>query len=142
MLADAAQIDQQSKVHALGINWTHMPSPPLAMAIVAFVELPGDTVPAALSMTIELRDEANNPVELPIDPNGTSRPFRVETVATAESNGEPTWEPARVPFVAQVGPGLPLPPGNYRFAIAVSRAGGETVTDELRFRIRDDSVRT
>jgi hypothetical protein len=38
--------------------------------------------------------------------------------------------------VVQVGAGLPLAPGDYKFKIAVSRAEGETQHDQLRFVVR------
>ena len=137
LLADAAQVDQQTKVHALGINWTHMPSPPLPMAIIVLTEVSPDEMPAALSIVIELLDSGGQPVSLPQPPDGQPKPLRIEGVGTASPReGGNEWEPTTVPFVAQVGPGLPLEPGNYKFAIRIHSARGGSQSDELRFRIR------
>jgi hypothetical protein len=107
------------------------------MAIVVFAELSSDELPAALSLEIGLLDSKDEPVELPSPPDGQLKPFSVNGVATAVPKGDAAleWEPVRVPFVAQLGPQLPVPPGDYKFVITVSSAGGDTVSDELRFRI-------
>ncbi len=140
MLADAAQIDEQTKVHALGINWTHTPSPALPMAIIVLAEVSQDEMPAALSLKIELLDSDNQPVSVPSPPDGQTKQLKIEGVGTATPHeGVREWEPVRVPFVAQVGPGLPLQPGNYKFLINVSTARGESESDELRFRVRESS---
>lgn len=137
ILADSAQIDQKQKVHALGINWTHMPSPALEMTIITFVEVPPDELPAALAVKLELRDSEDQPVTLSPPDGSTPIPVLARSTGTAEPL-EPSrqWEPVRLPFVAQIGPGLPLEPGNYKFVITVERAGGDTQSDELRFRVR------
>lgn len=138
VLADQAQIDPQAKVHALGINWTTMSSPTAPMAVIVVAEIPAEETPAALSMAINLLNSNDEPVEIPSPPDGQLKPLSVTGVGTAARTdfGREAWEPVRVPFVAQIGPGLPMPPGDYRFAITVSQAGGETVSDELRFHVR------
>jgi hypothetical protein len=89
-------------------------------------------------MTIGLVNSEGEPVKVPLPPNGELQPLSVNGVGTAAppDYNRGAWEPARVPFVAQIGPNLPVPPGDYRFVITVSQAGGETISDEVRFHIR------
>ena len=140
-LADAAQVDQQTKVHALGLNWTHMPTPTLPMAVVAFAELEPEDLPAALSVRIELLDAEEQPVDVPADTEGNYKPLAITGVGTAsEFEGPRKGEPIMVPFVTQIGPGLPLKPGFYSFRVTVKLAeSGESGTAEVRFRVREPS---
>jgi hypothetical protein len=130
MLADQAQIDQQQKVHALGLNWSHTHSPLPAMAVIVFAELSPDETPTALSVTIELLDAQGEAVKVPLPPSGELQPFRATAVGTAQQTN---LAHVRLPFVVQVSAGLPLTPGDYKFTIEASRAGGETQHDELGF---------
>jgi hypothetical protein len=135
LLADLAQIDHQ-KVHAIGLNWITMPSPTLPIAVVILAEIPAEEAPVAVTMNFTLLNSQGEAVDVPLPPDGQLKRLKVSGAATAmrDANRDP-WEPVRVPFVAQIGPSLPIPPGDYKFAITVSQAGGETITDELRFHV-------
>ncbi len=56
LLADAAQVDAQAKIHALGLGWTHIPTPTPPIAIVSVVELQPEEVPTAFEIKFELLD--------------------------------------------------------------------------------------
>jgi hypothetical protein len=129
MLADQAQIDQQQKVHALGLNWTHTHSPLPNVAVIVLAELSPDETPTALSVTISLLDAQGETVKVPLPPSGELQPFTATAVGTAPQSNLGV----RVPFVVQVGAGLPLTPGDYKFSIEATRAGGGAQQDELRF---------
>lgn len=136
MLADAALIDQQTKVHALGLNWTNMPSPTLPMAIVVFTELEQSELPAALSLKIQLLDSNQKPAGARTN-DGKLEPIVIEGVGTAAPWEESRrWEPLRMPWSVAIGP-IALDPGNYIFRVTVSRAGADdTLVEDLRFRVR------
>jgi hypothetical protein len=137
MLADQAQIDPQQKVHALGLNWTHIHSPAPTMAVIVIAEVSLDETPTAFSVMVELVDSNGEPVNVPSPPKGEPQPFKATAVGTAgKADPDHPWAPTRIPFVVQVGAGLQLTPGDYKFVIAASRAGGETQHDELRFVVR------
>lgn len=129
LLADQAQIDQQQKVHALGLNWSHTHSPLPPLAVIVLAELSPDETPTALSVTVELFDAQGEAVKVPLPPSGELQPFRATAVGTAQQ----TNQAVRVPFVVQVGAGVLLTPGDYKFKIEASRAGGEAQQDELPF---------
>lgn len=131
MLADQAQIDQQQKVHALGLNWSHAHSPLGAVAVIVLAELSPDETPTALSVKVELLDAQGEAVKVPSPPHGELKPFTAIAVGTAQQ----TNAVIRVPFVVQVSAGMSLTPGDYRFAIEASRAGADAQHDELRFAV-------
>ncbi len=127
LLADAAQIDANNKIYALGMGWTHtkVPSPP--MAVIGLVELEQADLPVDLGIRLELRDGDDTlmTMETPEGP----RPVVVEVQARGSALDESrTGEPVVVPVAVQFGPGMLTKPGAYSVHMTATRdKDGESV---------------
>ncbi|MGB7146938.1 hypothetical protein [Mycobacterium sp.] len=140
LLADAAQVDAQAKIHTLGLGWTHIPTPTPPIAIVSVVELQPEEVPTAFEIKFELLDADKLPAVLPPDARGESGAFSVTGNTSAVwAENAPEWqfhEPMFVPFALTIGPGIPLDPGTYYFRATLNPESNDAPTELIRFRVR------
>lgn len=125
--ADSAQLDPRGKVHALGIGWSWLPTPTPPMAIVAIVDLEDtDQADKEILLTVELLDSDGHIVH-PSDGSGAIS----ATIAI-----KPDLDTPRMMGVLNIGDGLPLPSGSYRWRVRRQEIEHATVN----FEIRDDVV--
>ena len=139
LLADAAQIDEKDKIHALGLNWTHTGSPTPAMAIVAVIEMGDESLPTELALQIDLLDADGNPAKVGGAP-GYDEPRSLVIHGRQpvdRFSGERAGEPVFVQLVVEIDSGLVFNPGFYSFKMKVTDEGTHEVTEASRkFRIR------
>ena len=139
LLADAAQIDEKAKIHALGLGWGHTVTPTPPMAIVAFVELQPEQLPTDYSIGFELLDANHDAAKVPLSADGDVGPFAVTgTGIASKPPPEDKWrqeEPVRVPTAVTIGP-MPLAEGVYYFRGTFTLPTGESATELVRFRVR------
>jgi hypothetical protein len=139
--ADSASVDDRSKTYALGLGWTHIGSPTPPMALLAFIDLQPDEVPAKIQIHIELLDSEGRAVHFRQPGTGQEGPpVMVDGTVDASAVDETAYrgEPIRVPFVVQLGPGLVMDPGLYRFRGVLTREGNEeSVETSQYFRVRE-----
>lgn len=123
ILADHAAADSSGKVNALGMGWavsgnnsqTGLTAP---QAVVVFIDSPPELYGEEFALTLTLRDEDGEPVELP-GPPGAGGTMRVSQAARVE---EPVFPPgagiprrmlwAHTQVILNLGNGLPLRPGH------------------------------
>lgn len=123
LLADSAQADPNGKVHGLGVGWSMIGTPTPPMAIVVLIDCPWDQTNMKHQLTIDLVDADGRAVSFQQDALGNPEPA-VHIEADFESGrppGIPAGTPLRQPLVINLGPGLPLTPGQkYEFRIAIN----------------------
>lgn len=123
LLADSAQADPNGKVHGLGVGWSMIATPTPPMAIIVLIDCPWDQTNMKHQLTIDLVDADGRPVSFEQDSLGSPEPA-VHIEADFESGrppGIPAGTPLRQPFVINLGPGLPLTPGQkYEFRISIN----------------------
>ncbi|MGO9228081.1 MAG: hypothetical protein ACLQKA_02555 [Bryobacteraceae bacterium] len=136
-LADAASVDDRSKLYALGLGWTITNSPTPPIAILISIELDPEEVPSDLQLELELIDDHGQVARFPpLQAEEKGRPV----VAGGQIQAPPLPEnfpgdPLRIPLVVNIAPGIKLEPGQrYRFHATVTREG-ESIEDFQGFRV-------
>jgi hypothetical protein len=132
LLADAAQIDSEGKISALGLGWTGVVSPTPPIAIVLCVEVQPDEVPANFEVRFELLDADQNPWT----PPDQTEPFILRGAGSVVPKDPPNPVPSLIPMALTLGPGIPLEPGIYHFRSTLEPSGGEAVSEQVVFLVR------
>ena len=115
LLADAAQDDGTGKMNALGLGWTKMSTPTPPMSVIFFADLDAGDLGRPHKVVCSLRDESGVTATLPGTDDGVSVDVELPEVSAADmSEG-----PLRISMVIQVGPGMPLRVGAYRWVAEV-----------------------
>jgi hypothetical protein len=110
LLADAAQVTPDNKVQALGIGWDVL-GVGNQHTVVVCVWVPWDQANIPQTMVLSLAGEDGQPVLMP-DQSGGSAPLEVgRVVEVGRPAGVAHGVPALIPWVVNVGPGLPFTPG-------------------------------
>jgi hypothetical protein len=140
LLADSAQVDQNGKVHVLGLGWGRTTTPTPPMALVGFAELPSEQLPTEYSLRFELLDANHEPAKIPLSPDGgDTGHLAIEGSGTATNNpalGTPQQEDtATVPIAITIGPGIALSEGIYYFRGTFTPTSGQGETVLVRFRV-------
>jgi len=110
LLADSAQADQAGKVHALGLGWTLTGSPSPPMAVVLLIDVEWTETNQKYRVKAELLTADGRPVMA----EGPAAPVPVAFEGEFEVGrppGIPHGTPGRLPVAVNIGPGLPLVPG-------------------------------
>lgn len=126
LLADAATTSD-GKVHALGLGWTHVPTPLPPFMLIAFVDVDHTATTVPVQLDLELVDADGHLVHLP-SPNG---PVPVNAQMTGTVQGDPNAGPGaltRLPLVLSYAAGMPLPPGRYQWRAIASGDFDHTAT--------------
>lgn len=125
MTADFAQVDPAGKVHALGLGWNAVstPLPPFALIFVLYLEA-GEY--AGTSVVISGRLLHRNGERVPIGPEGEELEIGAE-ITISETDTRSTG-------VLQLGPGLPLDAGKYKWSFVVE---GSEANAEFPFVVQD-----
>lgn len=111
ILADAAQVSPDGKVHILGAGWRICGPAVGPHTVVALVSMAGHELGVDHTFTLDLVDEDGHPVVVET-PQGQMT-VRAEGTISGEGAPElPFAAPADVPFVVPIGGGLPLRPGS------------------------------
>ncbi|MGY1869841.1 DUF6941 family protein [Nocardia gipuzkoensis] len=138
LLADSAQVDPAGKVHALGMGWSTIPSPTTPMSVILVSDLTEDEVLSADHRVIHVElCTSQGDLVVAQDTRGKARPVKVQigvevNKAAAESPGV-----NRFAAVANFGPGIPLPAGNYKWRVRIDGPGG--IESATPFTVQDDS---
>ncbi|WP_100462419.1 DUF6941 family protein [Mycobacteroides abscessus] len=132
LLADAAQTDERGKISALGIGWTHIPTPTPPIALFAFADLEQHELPTEVIFRFALRNAAGESVVVPGQGS-----FSVEMKVAAPPNTDVAraGEPVRLPVSLQINAGIALDPGLYRFHAEITN-GKQQVAEVRSFRVR------
>jgi hypothetical protein len=135
LLADSAQTDQNGKIHALGLGWTFTvsPTPPLAVVLLIDVEW------TETNEKFEVKAELVTADGAAISGEGPAGPIPVAFAGVFEVGrppGLPHGTPVRLPIAVNLGPGLPLVPGQ-RYVWRVSVDGVHEDGWDASFLIRD-----
>ena len=137
--ADSASVDDRSKAYALGLGWTYIYSPTPPMALLAFIELDPEEVPAEILIHVELVDSQDRLVHFPSPQDGDQQtpPVMVDGKVVAPALDDTYGgQPIRVPFVVQLGP-LVMDPGIYSFRAVLTRKDrDESVEASQHFQVR------
>lgn len=133
LLADYAKVSD-GKVDALGMGWTVTSSPTPPAAVVVFFEIGWDETGRTLQVLLELLDADGRPVQVP-GPGGP-RPMRIEgELQATRPPGAPPGTPVDLQLAINVGPGMPLVPGQrYEWRLSVDGAGHENWTASFLIR--------
>jgi hypothetical protein len=109
ILADAAQVSPDGKLHAIGIGWQHTTSPTTAPAAVAVIlHVPWDETNRKIKWTLDLLSADGKPVVLQTGPE-TYAPIHMENeIEVGRPPGIKQGSSINVPFSVTVGP-MPLP---------------------------------
>ena len=135
LLADYAKVSD-GKVDALGMGWTVTSSPTPPAAVVIFFEVGWDETDRKFPILLELLDADGQPVDVP-GPGAAAQPFRIKgEIEARRPQGTPTGTPVDVQLAINLGPGMPLTPGQrYEWRLSVNDSGHEDWT--ARFLIRE-----
>lgn len=133
LLADAAQVDDRNKVHAIGLGWTNVPTPTPNFTVVVILDLDNSEVPNPITVHISLLDAERNPAR-PTDVEGPGGITIAAGGQAAPLGPERQGEPIRIPIAAPLGP-LALTPGLYFFR-ATAVVGKAVEHAEQAFRVR------
>lgn len=120
LLADAAQ-SESGKTHALGLGWnvTGLPTPP--MALVVLIDVPWNETNTKHKLTIDLVDADGKVVSLGQGPLGAETLHLEAEFEAGRPPGIPPGSPIRSELAINIGPGLPLVPGqNYEFRMKIN----------------------
>jgi hypothetical protein len=132
LLADAAQVSPDQKIHALGLGWSFT-GPQFAgpMALVAIIEVGWNEANRRHPWRIELQDSDGQPALIPPE----NQPIVIDgAVEVGRPPGHPEGTPLLVPLSIGFGP-IPLPPGRrYVFVMSID---GQTHPDwQVAFNMR------
>jgi hypothetical protein len=109
ILADAAQVSPDNKLHALGIGWTKTSSPITAPSAVAIIlHVPWDETNRKLRWTLDLFDADGKPVVLQTEPEKFSGIHIENQIEVGRPPGVKPGSSINVPFAVNIAP-LPLP---------------------------------
>lgn len=123
MLADSAQTDPAGKVHALGLGFSVVTTPAPPIALVAVIDIPWDQTNTKHGLVIELLDADGQVVSFESGPMGNPLPaVHVEAeIEAGRPAGLAAGTPIRQSFAIQIGPGMPLAPGQkYEFHMSIN----------------------
>ena len=136
LLADKGTQNPQGTLNLLNIGWAHtvlrpaqMPigpgqppvtqllTPPLAVAI--FYEVDHQDCNHPIPMVVFLEDQDGRPVELP-GPEGPQALVVTQNIVVASPPQVPIGSPGTGNTLLEIVPGLPLPPGAYRWRVQLN----------------------
>lgn len=130
ILCDAAQADANGKVHILGAGWTITQTPLPPQSIVALVGLTFPETESQHVARLQLEDADGRVVTAPDNTVLTfDQPFQVNLPP-----GAPAGLYVPTPIVLNIGPGLPVPPGDYVWRLQVDGDTDENWTAPFQVR--------
>jgi hypothetical protein len=110
LLADAAQVTPDGKLHALGIGWTHTGSPVTAPSAIAFIlHVPWSETNRKITWTLDLLDADGKPVILQTGPESTTTIHMQQEIEVGRPPGTKPGSAINAPFAMMVSP-MPLDP--------------------------------
>lgn len=134
LLADYAKVSD-GKVDALGMGWSVTSSPTPPAAVVVFFEIGWDEANSKLPILLELLDADGQPVNV-LGPGGPQLMRLEGEIEAGRPPGTPKGTPLDLQLAINVGPGMPLVPGQrYEWRLSVDGATHEDWT--ARFLIRE-----
>jgi hypothetical protein len=135
LLADAAQVSPDGKVHVLGLGWQFTTSPTTPSAVVVLVHVPWDEANRKHTMALDLVTADGHPVMLPLA-DGSLTNIRVETqFEVGRPPGLRQGSSITFPFSAVIGP-MPLQK-NARFEWRLKIDGKEDPSWRVTFDTRE-----
>lgn len=135
LLADSAQTDGNGKVHALGIGWTTTVTPTPPLALIVLIDAQEEESGKLWTIVIDLCDQDGNLVQIPGGDSGQAQTIQVRIdVQFSATELVVPGDPLRSPATVQIGPGMPLVPGRYRFQAHVDGDPDSMVYQEFRVR--------
>lgn len=131
LLADAAQVSPDGKVHLLGLGWQFTVTPTPPSAVVVLVHVPWDEANRKHTMAVDLVTSDGNPVMLPL-PDGGLTNIHLETqFEVGRPPGLRQGSDIIFPFAAAMGP-MPLQKGQ-RFEWRLKIDGAEDPSWHVTF---------
>jgi hypothetical protein len=110
LLADAAQVSPDGKLHALGIGWTHTGSPVTAPSAVAFIlHVPWSETNRKFKWTLDLIDADGNPVIVQTGAESFTGIHMENEIEVGRPPGTKPGAAINVPFAMMISP-MPLAP--------------------------------
>jgi hypothetical protein len=108
LLADAAQVSPDGKLHAIGIGWTHTSSPMTAPSAVAFIlHVPWDETNRKIKWTLDLLDADGKPVMVQTGPESFSAIHMEKEIEVGRPPGTKPGAAINAPFALTISP-MPL----------------------------------
>ncbi|MQY28678.1 DUF6941 family protein [Nocardia aurantia] len=120
LLADSAQAGTDGKVHALGIGWSTIGTPTAPMSVIVLSDLDDEDREEQYSFTVTLCDRDGAAYEFETETGKHSLSLNI-TLPAPPPNGVPGAR--RLAAVANLGPGLLLPPASYHWVAEVTGSG-------------------
>jgi len=110
LLADAAQVTPDGKLHALGIGWTHTGSPLTAPSAIAFIlHVPWSETNRKIKWTLDLLDADGKPVVLQTGPESATAIHMEQEIEVGRPPGTKPGAAINAPFAMMVS-SMPLGP--------------------------------
>jgi hypothetical protein len=125
LLADSAQAGSDGKVHALGIGWSTIGTPTAPMSVIVLSDLDDQDLEEKYSFTVTLCDNDGKVFEFETETGKHALSLDI-TLPAPPPNGVPGAR--RLAAVANLGPGLLLPPASYHWVATVGGTGQQGST--------------
>ncbi|MCX4095949.1 DUF6941 family protein [Nocardia sp. alder85J] len=129
LLADSAQAGGDGKVHALGIGWSTIGTPTAPMSVIVLSDLDEEDRDDQYSFTVTLCGGDGDPYQFETETGKHALSLDI-TLPAPPPNGVPGAR--RLAAVANLGPGLLLPPGSYHW---VATIGGSDLRGDTTFTV-------
>jgi hypothetical protein len=124
LLADSGQSDASGKAHILGLGWTIIDAPttqPMAVVVIVQFDELTDSPAGQHDIVLRLIDETGSPVEYPDSQEAVVLRAAIELQNRIDN--VPVEAPTTASLVVNIGPGLPLLPGQrYRWQAEIDGA--------------------
>lgn len=134
LLADSAQVGESNKVSALGIGWTRTITPTPPLAVIVLIDMDSREAGKKHQLVIELCDQDGKPVVLAGGSDGVPESgVRIGAEITGDAAPDLVeGESLRLAAAVQLGPGIPLSPGVYRFQVWAENHADSLVYEQFR----------
>lgn len=118
-LADAAQVDNKGKLHALGLGWTTVGTPLPPMAVVVLIQVPWNKTNQKHNLSVELLDADGTPAVVPGPAGDQSLKVDGEFEAGRPAGITPGSD-INLPMSFNISAGLALAPGSYVWSLSIN----------------------
>ncbi|MEV6897472.1 hypothetical protein [Amycolatopsis sp. NPDC051372] len=129
-MVDYAQGSSNAKVNAIGLGWSQTITPLPHHGLALFIDFDASEI-GEIEADFVLLDDAGEVVK---DPDGSETRVKLGMRPDVNPDAEPVA--TTVPLTLDIGAGMPLPAGKYRWRATVTR-GNDVSETERPFTVRD-----